>query len=74
MIMRKFESVPFEIKLKKPFKNSIVEISNRQGFILKITDEIGNIGYGEISPLPGSSEETFKSVIPIIRELKERLN
>lgn len=73
MIVRKFESVPFKIKLKKPFKNSIVEISNRQGFILKITDEIGNIGYGEISPLPGTSEETFESIIPIVEELKRKI-
>ncbi len=73
MIVRKFKSVPFSIELKKPFKNSNVEISKRQGFIIKITDETGNIGYGEVSPLPGSSEETFESVIPIISELKERL-
>ncbi len=65
MIIRKFESTPFEIKLKKPFINSNVTISNRQGLIIKIADELGNIGYGEISPLPGSSVESYESIIKI---------
>ena len=73
MIIQKNETIPFEIRLKKPFINSNIEISKRQGFIIKIADEHGNKGYGEISPLPGSSEESFESIIPIIKELKERM-
>ena len=73
MIIRKFKSIPFVIRLKKLFINSNIEISKRQGFIIKITDEQGNKGYGEIAPLPGSSLESYESIIPIIKELKERM-
>ncbi len=73
MIIRKFESIPFTIKLKKPFKNSNMEVSKRQGFIIKITDDYGNIGYGEASPLPGLSTETFNSIIPIVKEIERKI-
>ena len=73
MIIQKFDSYPFEIKLKEPFINSNIEISKRQGFIIEIADELGNTGYGEVSPLPGSSEESFESIIPIIKELEQRI-
>lgn len=73
MIIRKHTSHPFEIKLKKPFINSNYEISKRQGFIIELTDEFGNKGYGEISPLLGSSEESFENIIPIIKELEKRI-
>lgn len=73
MIIQKFDFHPFEIKLKKPFKNSNIGISKRQGFIIEIADELKNKGYGEVSPLPGSSEESFESIIPIIKELEERM-
>jgi len=73
MIIREFDSIPFEIRLKRPFINSNYEISKRQGLIVKITDELGNKGYGEIAPLPGSSEESFESIVPIIKELKESM-
>lgn len=73
MIIQKFDFYPFEIKLKKPFTNSNIVISKRQGFIIEIADELGNKGYGEVSPLPGSSEESYESIIPIIKELEQRL-
>jgi len=73
MIIRKFESHPFTIRLKTPFKNSNIEIAKRKGFIIKITDEPGNIGYGDISPLPGSSEETFESIISVVEELERKI-
>ena len=52
MIIREVEIKPFAIELNKPFKNANTEISNRQGLIIKITDELGGVGYGEISPFP----------------------
>ena len=73
MIVRRFESHPFAIKLKRPFKNSNTEISKRRGFIIRITDELGNIGYGEASPLPGSSKETFEEIIPVVKDMGRRL-
>jgi o-succinylbenzoate synthase len=50
---------PFSLKLKTPFVNSIGTLRQRNGFILKLTDEFGNIGYGECSPLPAFSKESL---------------
>lgn len=51
---------PFSLKLKSPFINSSGTITYRSGFIISLTDESGNISYGEISPLPGFSKESLE--------------
>ncbi|VAX28602.1 O-succinylbenzoate synthase, partial [hydrothermal vent metagenome] len=73
MIIRKVESRPFTIKLKTPFKNSNIEITKREGLIIKITEEYGNIGYGEVSPLPGLSEESLEDIVPIVKDLERKM-
>lgn len=40
----------------------------RQGFIIEITDEQGNVGFGECAPLPGFSQE---SIVDAGGQLKE---
>ena len=59
MIIKDFEYFPFTLNLKTPFQNSNQTLHNRNGFILKATDEFGNIAYGECSPLLGFSNESF---------------
>lgn len=73
MIIRKFESVPFVIELKESFKNSNIEIFKREGVIIKVADEFGNISYGEASPLPGSSKETYESIVSVVNELERKM-
>lgn len=64
---------PFSLKLRVPFVTSIGILSERKGFVLKLTDEFGNVGYGECSPLPGFSkeaigeaEESINRIIPTL--------
>ena len=73
MIIREVEIKPFTIELNKPFKNANTEITNRQGFIIKIIDELGSVGYGEISPFPGLSMESIESLVPIVKTLEKIL-
>ncbi|MBU0473649.1 MAG: o-succinylbenzoate synthase [Bacteroidetes bacterium] len=60
MIIHDFNFYPFSIKLKSKFINATFNIAARNGFIIKITDENDLVGYGEVSPLPGFSKETFE--------------
>jgi len=50
---------PFSIKFNTPFINSTGTLNERKGFILSITDELGNSSLGEIAPLPGFSSESL---------------
>ena len=70
MIIKEFEIFPFKINLKEPFINSNVKIINREGFLIKVTDELGNTSYGEVSPLPGSSIESVESIRSKLLEFK----
>lgn len=64
---------PFSLKFKKPFVNSLGILSERNGLILKLTDELGNIGYGECSPLPGFSRETLIEAGESLHKVASRL-
>ena len=42
------------------FKESFSLLKKREGIILKIEDEKGAVGYGEVAPMDGFSKETLK--------------
>ena len=75
MIIKEAKYFPFPLKLKTPFVNSSNIFTERKGLILKLTDELSNVGYGECSPLPGFSEESLEeaesSLNTIIEFLKQ---
>jgi o-succinylbenzoate synthase len=50
---------PYELKLKTPFETSKGKISERKGFILSLKSQSGNIGIGDVSPLPEFGSETY---------------
>jgi o-succinylbenzoate synthase len=60
MIINEFKFIPYSLKLKTPFVNSSFTIDKREGFIVKITDESGLVGFGEVAPLQGFSLETME--------------
>lgn len=60
MIIEEAKYFPFALKLKTPFQNSLTTFTERKGLILRLTNELGNVGYGECSPLPGFSEESLE--------------
>ena len=50
----------FRLRLNRPLalKNHILKL--REGFVMRIADESGHCGWGEISPLSGFSRETIE--------------
>jgi O-succinylbenzoate synthase len=52
----------YSLPLKKRLPLKGVELTVRRGLLLRLTDADGNIGWGEIAPLPGFSNETLDEV------------
>ena len=69
-----FNYSPYLIKLKKTFQSSQQLITERRGFLISITDEMGNSAIGEASPLPGLSLETNSDNETILYILKNYIS
>ncbi len=52
----------FSLKTTQSLHVNHASIDHRQGFVIELTDEHGNTGIGEISPLPGLDHETLEEV------------
>jgi len=74
MIIKVAKYFPFALQLKTPFVNSSNTFTERKGLILKLTDELGSVGYGECSPLPGFSEESLEEAESSLSETLAFLN
>lgn len=73
MIIKSFEIYKFQIPLKYPLKIINQEITNREGLILRLIDENGFAGVGEISPLPGLHLENIEQCIEQIKSALPKL-
>ena len=71
MIIKEITYIPYLLKFKIQFHNSFQKIKYRDVLIISITDEFGNIGYGECSPLPGFSFEGIDEVKDQIYKLSQ---
>ncbi len=65
----------FHLPLAQPFLVRDQQITSREGMIIHVISEWGNMGYGEMSPLPGVSEESFGKAVHqlevLVSELKD---
>ncbi len=73
MTINNFKYFPFSLKLKNPFQTSSQTITERNGFIISISDELENTLFGECSPLPGFSLETIEDAERILRGLQYQI-
>ena len=55
-----FDIFTFNLPFTQPFVVKGRPISKREGLIIRLTTEDVSVGFGEISPLPGFSKESFK--------------
>ncbi len=53
----------YDLPLVRPLTVKSVNLAIRTGLILRLTDEKGNIGYGEIAPLAGFHRETLEDAL-----------
>ena len=58
------------MRLKSPFQTSFGSIQDKPFYLVEVTDELGNIGYGESVAFhaPWYTEETVETNFHIIKE------
>ncbi len=59
--------------LLNPYEILFIHGQSRQGVLLHITDEKGNIGTGDIAPLPKWSKETLEEALIELEQKKEEI-
>ncbi len=69
MIINELKYFYFELNFSTPFRNSKGTFNTREGFIVRLKDNLNNIAYGECSPLPGFSYETLDDVENQLKKL-----
>jgi o-succinylbenzoate synthase len=68
-----FKIYSYRLPLSRPLPGLAKSSPQREGFIIKLSDENGNIGYGETAPLPGVSSEMPDIVLGQLQQLKTQL-
>ena len=53
----------FEIPLTRVLLLKNIELTKRSGLLIGLIDDQGNLGYGEISPLPGLHQESMHDAL-----------
>ena len=53
------EVQPYAMRFVHPFETAAGILTGRHSLIIRVTDASGCVGYGEASPLPGFSDESF---------------
>ncbi|MEM6402664.1 MAG: o-succinylbenzoate synthase [Cyanobacteria bacterium P01_D01_bin.116] len=69
--MYQFEFRPYRRKFAIPLNTFHGVWENRDGVILRLTDEAGKVGWGEIAPISWFGSETVKQAISFCRRLSE---
>ncbi|MCB9771857.1 MAG: o-succinylbenzoate synthase [Candidatus Omnitrophica bacterium] len=69
-----FKIFNYHVPLSRELPIAGAAIKQREGFILKLSDESGNTGFGETAPLHGVSTEMSDVVLMQLKQLRDRLN
>lgn len=60
MRLSTYDLVPYTLRLDPPVRLGDADVSERQGILLRLEAESGEIGWGDCAPLPGFSRESLK--------------
>ncbi len=60
---------PYQRRFRQPLQTSHGSWEIREGIILRLTDETGRVGWGEIAPLPWFGSETLKQALDFCHQL-----
>lgn len=69
-----FTLYKFTLPLVRPIIVKGVKLNERTGFVIKLADENGHCGFGEISPLPGLSAEDLETAASQLHALRYSLS
>ncbi|MEG3859730.1 o-succinylbenzoate synthase [Microcoleus sp. herbarium12] len=70
----KFEFRAYQRKFKRPLQTSHGIWDIREGIILRLVDENGRIGWGEIAPLSWFGSETFEQALDFCQQLPANIS
>lgn len=70
----RFEFRPYSRLFKTALKTHHGEWSRREGIILRVGNKAGQVGYGEIAPLPWFGSESLEDAIAFCRQLPATIN
>lgn len=73
MKIKNIEAKIFELKLQKPVKVAIGEITHGETVIVKVTTDSGLVGYGEGAGIPFITGESCETVLGAVNILSEKL-
>ncbi|ARV61751.1 o-succinylbenzoate synthase [Nostocales cyanobacterium HT-58-2] len=68
-----FEFRPYQQKFVRSLSTSHGTWDIREGVILRLTDETGNIGWGEIAPISWFGSETLEQALEFCHQLPEEI-
>lgn len=69
-----FEYWPYQRPFRQPLQTHHGEWKVREGIILRLTNELGQIGWGEIAPLPWFGSETWEQAWDWCQQLPPKLS
>jgi O-succinylbenzoate synthase len=69
----KFEFQPYKRRFCQPLKTSRGIWQVREGIILCLSDEAGNVGWGEIAPVPWFGSETLEQALEFCLQLYTKI-
>ncbi|MBP0004823.1 MAG: o-succinylbenzoate synthase [Cyanobacteria bacterium SBC] len=72
--MYRFSFYPYRRQFCQPLRTHHGAWNTREGIILKLTDKAGNIGLGEIAPLPWFGSETIEQAIKLCHQLPKQID
>jgi len=73
-MLYQFEFRAYQRKFKRPLQTSHGIWDMRSGIILRLTDENGQIGWGEIAPLSWFGSETFDQALDLCSQLSANIS
>ncbi|MFW6357979.1 MAG: o-succinylbenzoate synthase [Chroococcales cyanobacterium] len=64
-----FDFRPYRRRFRQPIQSFHGSWKHRQGIIVRLMNGVGDIGWGEIAPLPWFGSETFPEALAVCRQL-----
>ena len=68
-----FQSKRYCLPLRTPLRTAHGTWTEREGLIVRLEDEAGRVGFGEIAPLPWFGTETLAEAVEVCRKLGDKV-
>lgn len=65
MKVESFELLHVQIPMKRAFKHALSERTVADSILVRLADDVGNVGWGEIKPRPYVTGESLRSVLEV---------